>query len=99
MGATSATTRGSGESGSRMNEHIITLLGIALAVGIVVLGAVLAIAGDNGYGGRQYMQDLILTLFGLAALLFARNHWRHITGRRTASMLTGDSIQDDPMLR
>jgi hypothetical protein len=72
---------------------LITGLAVALAVGIVVLGAVLAIADDNTYDAQDYVRDLVLTLFALAALLYARAHIRE---RITTRVGAGDAIYDDP---
>lgn len=74
---------------------VITLLGLLTAVIVIALGAVLAVAEDNGYGGREYLHDLVLTLLGIAALLYARAHVRDriITAGIPRA---GDAIYDDP---
>lgn len=72
-----ATTRPTERASSRVPwADVITGLGILAAIVVLVLGAILAVADDNGYGGREYVRDVVLTAFALAALLYARAHVR-----------------------
>jgi hypothetical protein len=59
----------------RNARDTLALIALALAVLIVVLGAIALIA-DNLYGWDDYLHDLTLTLLGVAASIAGLNHFR-----------------------